>query len=114
MVNHYTVAKHRRPKDFYSPGGKMGLRPDHADVVYGNLIRRTCKHVPIVLGGGVMKQTQLFPLVRKKALEDLAGYLVTPELADIDSYIVEAGCKGDQGVLGCIELGRRALESVRG
>ncbi|MCI2127650.1 MAG: hypothetical protein LKK22_06800, partial [Olsenella sp.] len=32
MVNHYTVAKHRRPKDFYSPGGKMGLRPDHADV----------------------------------------------------------------------------------
>ena len=51
MVNHYTVAKHRRPKDFYSPGGKMGLRPDHADVVYGNLIRRTCKHVPIVLGG---------------------------------------------------------------
>lgn len=53
MVNHYTVAKHRRPKDFYSPGGKMGLRPDHADVVYGNLIRRTYKHVPIVLGGGV-------------------------------------------------------------
>ena len=51
MVNHYTVAKHRRPKDFYSPGGKMGLRPDHADVVYGNLIRRTYKHVPIVLGG---------------------------------------------------------------
>ena len=51
MVNHYTVAKHRRPKDFYSPGGEMGLRPDHADVVYGNLIRRTYKHVPIVLGG---------------------------------------------------------------
>jgi fructokinase len=68
----------------------------------------------IVLGGGVMKQTQLFPLVRKKVLENLNGYLVTPELADIDSYIVEAGCKGDQGVLGCIELGRRALESVRG
>ncbi|MDO4806685.1 MAG: YgiQ family radical SAM protein, partial [Coriobacteriales bacterium] len=41
MVNHYTVAKKRRAKDFYSPGGKMGLRPDHATVVYGNLIRRT-------------------------------------------------------------------------
>ena len=68
----------------------------------------------IVLGGGVMKQPQLFPLVRKKVLEDLGGYLVTPELADVDSYIVEAGCKGDQGVLGCIELGRRALEAVRG
>ena len=51
MVNHYTVAKRRRATDAYSPGGKMGLRPDHACVVYGNLIRRTYKHVPIVLGG---------------------------------------------------------------
>lgn len=51
MVNHYTVAKKRRARDFYSPGGKMGLRPDHATVVYGNLIRRTYKHTPIVLGG---------------------------------------------------------------
>ena len=51
MVNHYTVAKHRRSKDYYSPGGQMGLRPDHACVVYGNLIRRTYKHTPIILGG---------------------------------------------------------------
>ena len=51
MVNHYTVAKRRRSRDYYSPSGKMGLRPDHACVVYGNLIRRTYKHVPIVLGG---------------------------------------------------------------
>ena len=51
MVNHYTVAKHRRSKDYYSPGGQMGLRPDHACVVYGNLIRRTYKRTPIILGG---------------------------------------------------------------
>ena len=51
MVNHYTVAKRRRGKDFYSPGGKMGMRPDHACVVYGNLIRRSYKHVPILMGG---------------------------------------------------------------
>ena len=51
MVNHYTVAKKRRKTDAYSPGGKVGLRPDHACVVYGNLIRRTFKHTPIVLGG---------------------------------------------------------------
>ncbi len=51
MVNHYSVAKHRRAKDLYSPGGKMGLRPDHAAVVYGNLIRRTYKKTPVVLGG---------------------------------------------------------------
>ncbi len=51
MVNHYTVAKRRRAKDFYSPGGEMGLRPDRACVVYGNLIRRTYKETPIILGG---------------------------------------------------------------
>ena len=51
MVNHYTVAKRRRGKDFYSPGGKTGMRPDHACVVYGNLIRRSYKHVPILMGG---------------------------------------------------------------
>ena len=51
MVNHYTVAKKRRRVDLYSPGGKTGLRPDHACVVYGNLIRRTFKDTPIVLGG---------------------------------------------------------------
>ncbi len=51
MVNHYTVAKRRRKKDAYSPGGKAGLRPDHACVVYGNLIRRTFKEAPIILGG---------------------------------------------------------------
>ena len=51
MVNHYTVTKHKRPKDFYSPGAQMGLRPDHATVVYGNLIRRTYKTCPIILGG---------------------------------------------------------------
>ena len=51
MVNHYTVAKKRRKFDAYSPGGQMGLRPDHACVVYGNLIRRTYKKTPIILGG---------------------------------------------------------------
>ena len=51
MVNHYTVAKKRRSSDAYSPGGKAGLRPDRACVVYGNLIRRTFKKTPIVLGG---------------------------------------------------------------
>ncbi len=51
MVNHYTVAKKHRSTDAFSPGGKMGLRPDRAAVVYGNLIRRTFKDVPIIVGG---------------------------------------------------------------
>ncbi len=51
MVNHYTVSGKRRKTDAYSPGGVMGLRPDRAVTVYGNLIRRTYKKVPIILGG---------------------------------------------------------------
>ena len=51
MVNHYTVNKKRRHQDAYTPGGVMGRRPDHAAVVYSNLIRRTYKKTPIILGG---------------------------------------------------------------
>lgn len=50
-VNHYSVSKKRRSNDAYTPGGVMGKRPDHAAAVYGNLIRRTYKDVPIILGG---------------------------------------------------------------
>ena len=51
MVNHYTVNKKHRSRDAFSPGGEMGRRPDNAVVVYGNLIRRTYKKTPIILGG---------------------------------------------------------------
>ncbi len=51
MVNHYTVAKKRRQTDAFSPGGVMGKRPDYATIVYCNLIRKTNRHIPIVIGG---------------------------------------------------------------
>ncbi len=51
MVNHYTVSKKRRQKDQFSPGGVMGKRPDYAVVVYSNLIRRTYKKTPVIIGG---------------------------------------------------------------
>lgn len=51
MVNHYTVSKKRRHTDAYSPGGAAGKRPDYATIVYCNLIRRTYKHTPIIIGG---------------------------------------------------------------
>ncbi len=51
MVNHYYVSKKHREVDAYTPGGEMYKRPDHATVVYGNLIRRTYKKVPIIIGG---------------------------------------------------------------
>ena len=51
MVNHYTVSKKKRSNDAYTPGGKMGKRPDYATTVYCNLIKRTYKDVPIIIGG---------------------------------------------------------------
>ncbi len=51
MVNHYTVSKKRRKTDAFTPGGVMGKRPDHATVVYCNLIRRKYKHTPLIIGG---------------------------------------------------------------
>ena len=51
MVNHYSVSKKHRQTDSYTPGGVMGKRPDNATIVYCNLIRRTYKHTPIIIGG---------------------------------------------------------------
>ena len=51
MVNHYSVSKHRRKQDSYTPGGVMGKRPDRAVTVYCNLIRRVYKNVPVIIGG---------------------------------------------------------------
>ena len=64
----------------------------------------------IILGGGVMHQMQLFPLIRKKVTEYLGGYVNTEELSDMDHYIVPASLHDNQGIMGCLELGRRALE----
>ncbi len=51
MVAHYTAAKKKRTYDYYSPGGKIGFRPDRAVIVYSNRIREAFGDVPIILGG---------------------------------------------------------------
>jgi len=63
----------------------------------------------IILGGGVMKNEALFPMIRKRVQKILNEYLNTDELQNLDQYIVPASLKGNQGVMGCIELARRAL-----
>ena len=51
IVNHYTAAKKPRSTDAYSPGGKPGLRPNRADIVYVNCIRQAYKNMPVIIGG---------------------------------------------------------------
>ena len=65
----------------------------------------------IILGGGVMHQEQLFPMIRQKVKEMLNGYIKTKELEDMDSYIVPASLHDDQGIMGCIKLGLNALRA---
>ncbi len=51
MLNRLTAQKKNRGEDQYSPGGKRGLRPDRATIVYANRAREAYADVPIVLGG---------------------------------------------------------------
>lgn len=61
----------------------------------------------IILGGGVMHQDSLLPQIRRHVKEMLNGYLTTQELSDMDNYIVKYSLQDNQGILGCLELGRR-------
>lgn len=51
MLHHYTAAKKLRRDDPYSPGGRHGLRPNRALIVYANRLREAYRDAPIVLGG---------------------------------------------------------------
>ena len=63
----------------------------------------------IILGGGVMHQEQLFPLIRQKVTQLLGGYVQAEELEDMERYIVPASLHDDQGIMGCLELARREI-----
>ena len=66
----------------------------------------------IILGGGVMQQKHLFPLIRQKTVELLNGYVQAEEITErIDSYIVEPGLGTGSGAIGALLLARQALEN---
>lgn len=95
--------------------GKPGdqLPPDHpawdleAHYIAQALQTFICSLSPqrIILGGGVMQQQQLFPLIREKVLRLLNNYVQSPRLLEeIDRYIVPPSLGGSAGVLGAIAL----------
>lgn len=101
--------------------GRKGqdLPPDHeaweleAEILAQGCANLVCILSPqrIVMGGGVMHQEQLFPLIRKRVQELLNGYVRVPEILDrIDEFIVPPGLGDRAGVLGGIALARRLLE----
>jgi len=63
----------------------------------------------IILGGGVMHKSVLFPLIREAVTSMLGGYIVTRELKDMDNYIVPSSLDDEQGIKGCLVLGHGAV-----
>lgn len=64
----------------------------------------------VILGGGVMKQEQLFPLIRAEVRKNLNGYVSAKELLEgLDDYIVAPGLGDNAGLAGSLALGIAAL-----
>jgi fructokinase len=67
----------------------------------------------IILGGGVMQQTHLFPRMRHEVQRFLNGYMQLPALREsIDTYIVPPALGNRAGVLGAMALAQQALTST--
>lgn len=94
------------------------LPPDHPawDLEAQTIALGLCNYIftlspqRIIIGGGVMAQEQMFPLVRRKVQTLLAGYVQSPAILGdgIDTYIVPPGLGNMAGVLGAIALAQAA------
>jgi|BarGraNGADG00312_1021997.scaffolds.fasta_scaffold38494_1 fructokinase len=98
------------------PGQELGDREEawqlEADYLALGLVNVICTLSPerVVLGGGVMKQPRLLPLVRSHVRKLMGGYGSAPQLdAKIDEYVVAPALGDRAGVLGAIELARLSL-----
>ncbi len=67
----------------------------------------------IVMGGGVMKQRHLFPLIRERVSELLQGYGITENIANaMNDYITPPALGDDSGIAGAFALAEMALSSA--
>ncbi len=103
------------------PGATLGedhpAWPLEAEYLALGLVNLICILLPqrIIMGGGIMQQLQLFPLLRRRAQELLHGYLQAPRiLEEIDEYIVPPALGDRAGVLGAIVLAQRAVHGAIG
>jgi len=102
MVAHYTVSKKKRNYDYYSPGGKMGARPDRAVIVYSNRIREAYGDIPIIIGG---LEASLRRFAHYDYWEDrVRRSILVDSRADIISYGM-----GERSILRIAELLSRGI-----
>ncbi|MBI4718079.1 MAG: YgiQ family radical SAM protein [Planctomycetes bacterium] len=112
MINHYTANRKVRNDDAYSPGGRIGLRPDRATLAYCQRAREAYKGVPIVAGGVEASLRRLAhydywsDTVRRSILLDAKADLVVFGMGE--SAIVEIARRLDAGE------SLRSLRDMRG
>ena len=112
MVNHYTVAKKKRSQDAYAPGGKAGMRPDRATVVYCNRIHEAYSNIPILIGG---VEASLRRFSHYDYWDDSVRHSI---LIDSGATLLMFGM-GEKSILECAEWVRNGMDpdklsSIRG
>jgi uncharacterized radical SAM protein YgiQ len=112
MLNHYTAARKPRRQDHYSPGGRAGLRPDRASMVYVNTVRKLIKGVPVVLGGVEASLRRLAHwdhwsnTIRRSILADSKADLLAYGMAEAQVIEIAHRLRGGEAI--------RALTDIRG
>lgn len=88
-----------------------------ADYIAQSLMNYTLILSPkkMILGGGVMKQKQIFPLLHQKVAEKLNGYVQHPNLAEkINEWIIPPGLGDEAGIKGALALADQAYHEEKG
>jgi fructokinase len=83
-----------------------------ADYLALGIVNLVCTLSPqrVIVGGGVMRQPLLLPLIRLRIRELLAGYIAAPELAEsIDDFVVAPALGERAGLVGAIELAQQPV-----
>lgn len=89
----------------------LGSCPYHHDCLEGVVSRQAIVNYililssqRVILGGSVMHQEQLIPMIRQEVKQLLAGYIFMSELEDLEHFIVPPKLQDNEGIMGCIQL----------
>lgn len=97
---------------------ELADRPEVWELEAGYIAQALCGYIltlspeRIVLGGGVMHQEQMFPLVRREVRRQMGGYVRDCGMDDLETYIVPVSLGDNQGVMGAVKLAMDAYESA--